>query len=74
MIKNEINTLLEKEMDRKGFLKHVAVGFVAITGVAALVKNLNSIGTTSGRKVSSGYGSSAYGGTNDSKPAPALKS
>lgn len=59
-MKDELDSLLQKEMDRKGFIKHVAVGFAAITGVAAILKTLNGFGNNnrSGR----GYGASVYGG------------
>lgn len=57
-MKNEIDALLQKEMDRKAFLKHVAIGFVALTGLGAILKSMNGLG---GRQAS-GYGASAYGG------------
>ena len=60
-MKNELDSLLQKEMDRKSFLKHVGIGFVAMTGVAALLKTLNNFGDNTTR-VGRGYGSSAYGG------------
>lgn len=58
-MKNELDSLLQKEMDRKDFLKHVGVGFAAITGVAVVLKTLNGFGS---KQQASGYGSSAYGG------------
>jgi len=58
-MKNEIDTLLQKEMDRKSFLKHVAIGFIALTGIGAILKTMNSMGTT---RSTSGYGASSYGG------------
>ena len=68
-MKNELNTLLQKEMDRKDFLKHVGIGFAVITGAATLVKTLNNFGrsTEAGSDATSGassygYGASAYGG------------
>lgn len=60
-MKNELDSLLQKEMDRKSFLKHVGIGFVAMTGVAALLKTLNNFGGNTNR-VGRGYGNSAYGG------------
>lgn len=66
MIKEEVNKLLEKKMDRLTFLKHVGVGVVAITGVSSLVKTLGGFGTSApsgGQGAGSyGYGASAYGG------------
>lgn len=61
-MKNDLNMLLEKEMDRREFLRHVGVGLVALTGVAGILKALNGASSTPRR--TSGYGSSAYGGTN----------
>lgn len=60
-MKNEIDSLLQKEMDRKDFLKHVGLGFVALTGIAALIKTLNGVGQPN--RQSAGYGSSTYGGS-----------
>ena len=59
-MKNEIDSLLQKEMDRKAFLKHVGAGFIALTGIAALLKTLNGVGQPN--RPSVGYGSSTYGG------------
>jgi len=61
-MKNEIDALLQKEMDRKDFLKHVGVGFVALTGVAALLKTLNGFGGNARTRQTVGYGSATYGG------------
>ncbi len=59
-MKNDVETLLQKEMDRKGFIKHVAIGFAAIAGLTAIAKTLS---TMAGNKNQSlGYGSSSYGG------------
>jgi hypothetical protein len=56
--------LLEKEMDRKDFLKHVGVAMVALTGVSALFKTLlqHPTGQTASHPRPMGYGSMAYGG------------
>lgn len=67
-MKNELDSLLQKEMDRKSFLKHVGIGFVAMTGVAALLKTLNNFGGNNAR-VGRGYGSSAYGGARSANTA-----
>lgn len=69
-MKDEFTALLDKEMDRKDFLKHVGIGFAVITGAATMLKTLNGFGTSSTNKSSSGsaagygygYGASAYGG------------
>lgn len=57
--KKDLDNLLQKQMDRRDFLKHVAIGFVALTGVSAVIKTLS---TLSGSKQTAGYGASVYGG------------
>lgn len=59
-MKNDLHVLLEKEMDRREFLKHVGVGLVALTGASALLKALNGV---SAPRRTSGYGASSYGGS-----------
>jgi hypothetical protein len=65
-MKNDVEKLLQKEMDRKGFIKHVAIGFAAIAGITAIAKTLNTM-TNSGKSQSMGYGSSSYGGGSNQK-------
>lgn len=60
-MKNQLDSLLEKNMDRRDFLKHVGIGFAALTGMAGLLKTLNGFGTKEQAHVGS-YGASAYGG------------
>lgn len=64
-VKEELDTLLQKEMDRKDFLKLVGIGFVSLTGVASVIKTLNTLspGAPDRGKRIVGYGSSAYGGS-----------
>ncbi len=69
-LKTDISTLLNAKMDRKDFLKHVAIGMVAVTGLSTMLRALTPTQQQS-RKVSSassaaGYGSSAYGGVKTS--------
>lgn len=67
-MKNDVEKLLQKQMDRKGFIKHVGIGFAAIAGITAIAKTLNTM-TNGSKTQASGYGSSAYGGGNSqSKP------
>lgn len=61
-IQGQVSTLLNKEMDRLTFLKHVGIGFVAMTGVGALVKSMNTFGGSTVKGTSASYGASAYGG------------
>lgn len=42
MIKQSIAQLLETEMDRKDFLKTLAIAAVAVTGVTSLVNTLTN--------------------------------
>ena len=58
MIKQQIATLLEKEVDRKDFLKHVGVAVVAMVGLSSILSNLSSL---DGSRKTSGYGKSSYG-------------
>lgn len=73
MIQFNASKLLEKEMDRKDFLKATAFGVLAMSGVAAALKATGVLqfdastpaNTTQTAPVSSrgfGYGASAYGG------------
>jgi hypothetical protein len=63
-MKEEFDSLLQKEMDRRSFLKHVAIGFAAITGIAAALKALNGTGNSGTQSM--GYGNSVYGGSKKS--------
>ena len=60
-MQKDLTNLLTKEMDRRDFLKHVAIGMVAMTGIGTLVRTLNDVGSGA-KKQSVGYGASAYGG------------
>jgi hypothetical protein len=64
-IQNEINKLMQKDMDRRDFLKHVGIGFAGLLGVTSAVKTLSNLSGSQQTKQNSsvGYGSSAYGGT-----------
>lgn len=61
-MKQEVNKLLQKQMDRKAFLKHIGIGFIAITGFATLLKTLNGLSGGHNPVQGTGYGTSAYGG------------
>lgn len=61
-MKDELNGLFQKKMDRLTFLKHVGVGFVALTGFSALIKTMGNLGGAPRQTASVGYGSSVYGG------------
>jgi hypothetical protein len=67
MMKDEVNSLLQKPMNRLDFLKHVGVGIAAVTGAAMVVKTMNSLGGST-KQQSVGYGSAVYGGKKDQQP------
>ncbi len=68
-MKDQIAQLLNTKMDRKDFLKYAAAtGFMAVGGGVILksVDNLDKITShspesTTGKRLASGYGVSAYG-------------
>lgn len=67
MIKAQVGQLLQKEMDRKDFLRHVGVAAAVIVGIPTLLGALGRLQSGSQPASQSfGYGASAYGG--DSKP------
>ena len=59
-LKTQIHTLLAKKMDRQAFIKHVAVGMVAVSGAGAALRLLAP--KPKQQSVNNGYGGSAYGG------------
>lgn len=63
MVKADIDQLLQKQMDRKDFLKHAGLAALALSGIAGLLKTLVHAPTQS----SLGYGGSAYGGNKSQK-------
>jgi hypothetical protein len=65
-MKNDLDELLQKQMDRRDFLKHVAIGFVALTGISVVVKTLNTL--SGAKRQTSGYGASVYGGRTPKSP------
>ena len=48
-------------MDRTDFLKHVAIGALALTGVAGVLRTLG-VSPSAGGAQSQSYGGSTYGG------------
>lgn len=65
-IKTQIDALLNEKMDRQEFLKHVAIGLVALSGLGSILR----VATPKAGKApvsGAGYGSSAYGGSNELK-------
>jgi hypothetical protein len=62
MIREQIDALLAKEMDRKEFLQHVGAGLMIVLGISGVLKALTQQ-QPHARKQGMGYGSSAYGGS-----------
>lgn len=66
-IKDLSQKLLTKEMTRKQFLGHIAVGILTITGISAALNTMSggtskkSVGKSKSNGESGGYGGSAYG-------------
>lgn len=56
-----LKSLLDKPMDRQGFLRHLGVGAMMVSGGGMVVKALSGKQAVD-QKQTAGYGSSAYGG------------
>lgn len=63
-LKNRISSILTKEMDRKGFIKHLAVGALAVIGGGLLLRvlSLNNDRGSERRVPMDAYGDVTYGG------------
>lgn len=69
------NKLLNKNMNRREFLVHMAVGILTITGISGVIKSLSELdkdanksnSNSAQRTTSLGYNSGAYGGPEDGK-------
>lgn len=60
-MKNQLQTLLSKDMSRKEFLQHVGAGVLVLFGVSGLLRALTQ-GSSSTRGADLEYGGSVYGG------------
>lgn len=68
MIKQHLTKLLDTEMERKEFLKLLGVGAVAAVGISGIIKAMTQQPVKpTAKNVDGGYGSTAYGGSKDSK-------
>lgn len=65
MIKTQVAELLQKEMDRKEFLRHVGIAAAVIIGLPTLLNVLSRMQSGSLRQQSAGYGSMPYGGNKE---------
>jgi hypothetical protein len=64
-IKENLDKLMEKELDRKDFLKHIGIAVVMVTGAGAIISALlrqKSVSQKPNSSASDGYGSINYGG------------
>lgn len=62
-IQTQISEILNKKMDRQGFLKHLVIGVVAISGVGTALRLLSPAAKQKNESI--GYGGSVYGGSKD---------
>lgn len=62
MAQRVLNELLEKEMDRREFLKHAGAAVIAVIGLAGALSAFKEIDH---KQRVSGYGGSVYGGHKD---------
>ena len=62
-----LSSLMEKEVSRKEFLGISGLAIASVFGMGTLVKLLTGKSLTGSPHLSSGYGSSAYGGLKDSR-------
>ncbi len=72
-IRNQLKSILDKQMDRQDFIKHVAVGAVALVGGGALIRMAMSDNGSGRTSHQAGYGDSAYGGTKQGGEQPARR-
>lgn len=61
MIKLPQDTILNQQMDRAEFMKHVGVGAMFLFGGGMIARALG-LSLTPGRNQAVGYGASTYGG------------
>ena len=63
-MKDQLNSLLTKEMDRKDFVKTLGVGAMLVLGGGLVLNALGKMNGSGAKTTAStfGYGSSAYGG------------
>jgi len=64
--KTQLDAILNKQMDRQGFLKHIAIGAAALVGLGGVLRLLSEQQSRSANTaVGSGYGSSPYGSSGE---------
>lgn len=65
-LKTQLNELLNTEMDRKNFIKNVAIGVVALTGFGAALRLISQEPSKTNTN-NVGYNGATYGGDADGK-------
>lgn len=65
-IKTQLESLLNKKMDRQDFIKSSAIGLVALTGLGTVLRMMQPTKQTN-EQSADGYGGSAYGGDSTTK-------
>lgn len=71
----QVDQLLQQRMDRKNFLKHVALGVAMMSGAASIIKTFQpqAGGTQAGQSRNAmAYGGGVYGGVKTSVPSAKL--
>jgi hypothetical protein len=72
MLNIDTTKVMNKEMDRKQFLRNVGIGVIALTGITAALRAIGQISSTSdtsqiqsdgSANSVSAYGGSVYGGS-----------
>lgn len=72
-VKQQIQAILTKKMDRQDFMKHVAIGVVAMSGASNALRLLGASKQVSDAESSEGYGSAGYGGDDEPIHQPHAK-
>ncbi|HUB94144.1 MAG TPA: hypothetical protein VMB52_06600 [Verrucomicrobiae bacterium] len=62
-----LSSLMEKEVSRGEFLSVLGLAVVSVFGFSTILRLLTGKSLDTHSLTSSGYGSSAYGGSNDSR-------
>ena len=65
-VPTQVSDLLDKEMDRKEFLKHVGIASLVVLGAGTIIRSLEGVfgasGSSKGMALGDTYGASVYGG------------
>ena len=67
VIRQQVTAVLNKKMDRQDFIKHVAIGMVALSGAGTALRLMTPPQQGQHHSVQAGYGGSSYGGIDEQK-------